>query len=400
MKECPVCKNKLSDDARFCLYCMTPLNEKQAIAALKPGFRRWLLPAILLVVAAVLLSVLWVIMMDGGSVPEKETQPPRLQAPESLVHSSGTTAPPQTSADPTQAYIDPNPQPVEGWWDGPAETGGPSAGTTPKATTPKNTTPDATTPKATTPKATTPKATTPKATTPKATPPKATTPKETTPKATTPKATTPKETTPKATTPKVTTAPTETTPLPPEVVGNGIPGSSGYRTSLSQSDPYEDFHQPFVPEPCGGMVYTLATPALMEDASYVNPGNEYVGVDVGSYTRSGIYNIPEGAGWMYDRGYQIVGIREYAFSGSDAVSVTFPPELRYIGPWVFCACDELAYVYLTGDRIRIHKNAFTPTVPRRYTVYLCCSAQCQDENGNYYKDIAGQYGVVWMEWNG
>ena len=41
MKQCPFCKAELEDEARFCLYCMTSLEEKQIIDPPKAVRRRW-----------------------------------------------------------------------------------------------------------------------------------------------------------------------------------------------------------------------------------------------------------------------------------------------------------------------------------------------------------------------
>ena len=186
--------------------------------------------------------------------------------------------------------------------------------------------------------------------------------------------------------------------LPIEVVGNGIPGSEGYRTSLSQADPYEDMNEPF--SELGDVDHNkLATADNMGDPNYVNPGDEYIVDYTTCRTRNGIYDMPAILD-SYGCGHKVVGIDRYAFWVSDAVKVIVSSDVRYIGAYAFDSCDELAYIYLTGDEVRFHKNAFSTSGSRKYRVYLYCSAQCQDGSGNYYKDIAGRYGLVWREWNG
>ncbi len=58
MKNCPYCKAKIEDDARFCLYCMRPLIEKEIIAPRVRRSHSWMIAvaiAVLLLAAAILL---------------------------------------------------------------------------------------------------------------------------------------------------------------------------------------------------------------------------------------------------------------------------------------------------------------------------------------------------------
>jgi len=60
MKKCPFCKADIEDNARFCLYCMKPLNEKEVIPPpqKKPQWWPFVLIAVLLIalLAAILLK--------------------------------------------------------------------------------------------------------------------------------------------------------------------------------------------------------------------------------------------------------------------------------------------------------------------------------------------------------
>ncbi len=53
MKKCPFCKAEIEENARFCLYCMTSLEDKQEIAIPKAKNKRWLV-----ILAAVLVFVI------------------------------------------------------------------------------------------------------------------------------------------------------------------------------------------------------------------------------------------------------------------------------------------------------------------------------------------------------
>ena len=68
MKICPKCKAEIHDDARFCLYCMTSFEEKQAIDSPKEKDRRWLYIAIAAVlVMIVILCTVFAFMNDDKS---------------------------------------------------------------------------------------------------------------------------------------------------------------------------------------------------------------------------------------------------------------------------------------------------------------------------------------------
>ena len=72
MKECPKCKAALEDNARFCLYCMTSLEEKEQILPSERKLPRW--PLVLLCV--LLLGVLLFLLIDPNTqVPEETAEP-------------------------------------------------------------------------------------------------------------------------------------------------------------------------------------------------------------------------------------------------------------------------------------------------------------------------------------
>ncbi len=72
MKKCPFCKADIEDNARFCLYCMKPLNEKETILPPQRKMLWWpfVLAAILLIV---LLSVLLFMPEAKVDLPAEST---------------------------------------------------------------------------------------------------------------------------------------------------------------------------------------------------------------------------------------------------------------------------------------------------------------------------------------
>ena len=74
MKKCPFCKADIEDNANFCLYCMTSLNEKTVVTASRKNGVLMILAAILLVVAAVAALFFMLPGNDDASKPQMELQ--------------------------------------------------------------------------------------------------------------------------------------------------------------------------------------------------------------------------------------------------------------------------------------------------------------------------------------
>ena len=84
MKKCPFCKADIEENARFCLYCMKPLNKKEVIESLQ-GKKRWWIWAV------VLIGVIGLALLLPGreSAPSAQTPIPTTEQ----------TTPPGTEAD-------------------------------------------------------------------------------------------------------------------------------------------------------------------------------------------------------------------------------------------------------------------------------------------------------------
>ena len=59
MKKCPKCKAEIQEEARFCLYCMTSLEEKQTVKIIDEQDKRWLIVAIVAVFIAIAFGILF-----------------------------------------------------------------------------------------------------------------------------------------------------------------------------------------------------------------------------------------------------------------------------------------------------------------------------------------------------
>lgn len=94
MKKCPFCGADLAEEAQFCLYCMTPLNEKEQILPAKRRPKGWLFAlGGVLHLTAVLLLLLW-----PRSTGEPNGSTMRKPTPSSAATSAGITTVPSTTA--------------------------------------------------------------------------------------------------------------------------------------------------------------------------------------------------------------------------------------------------------------------------------------------------------------
>ena len=100
MKKCPFCKAQIDESARFCLYCMTPLLDKEVTPPPHRKPRRWW--PVLVCVAVILLVLLFLLwgknVFGKNDTPspsgntQKTTAPPRNPTEESTLP-TGTTQP-------------------------------------------------------------------------------------------------------------------------------------------------------------------------------------------------------------------------------------------------------------------------------------------------------------------
>lgn len=114
----------------------------------------------------------------------------------------------------------------------------------------------------------------------------------------------------------------------------------------------------------------------------------------------GIYHIPA----TID-GKTVIAIEGHAFYNSGHAltikKIYIPSTLRTIWGSAFVDCYNLTDVYLYGKSIYIDPWAF-PTVDKRNgTLTLHCSSDCSNRDFRYYKNIASSYyDAEYVEWNG
>lgn len=356
MKQCPFCKAEIQENARFCLYCMKPLNEKEVIPPLRRKMVWW--PLIAGAVAVLLLVVL---LLLPGNKPESDTPTDEMNlaadqtetgdaSPAGSEAATGNQGSSQPSGNPGGNQVSGNPgnQQPSGDPGGNQPSGNPgdnqSSGN--QGGTTQNTTGTQTGQQS--PETTVPEATgdTQPAVTKDTQPARNTTPTETTTPVTTPAT-------------QGTTAPTEqetTAPTTP-------PAASAFTYRAARAG--DDFY-----------------------ANYQNSGSDIVITGIQQISASGVYDIPS-----YIDGKRVIAIVANAFSGSNARVVYVPATVKTIWNYAFAGCG-LTDIYFRGNAIYAQNMAF----PSGVTIH--CSAACSDRNYRYYKNSAGNYGAVWQEWNG
>lgn len=99
MKKCPFCGADLADEAQFCLYCMTPLKEKELITPAKRRPKGWLFVLGGVLLLAVVLLLLW--PRTGDATNEPAMQVTTVPTTATTLPTTGTTVPTTVTTVPT-----------------------------------------------------------------------------------------------------------------------------------------------------------------------------------------------------------------------------------------------------------------------------------------------------------
>ena len=109
MKLCPKCKAELDDSARFCLCCMTPLDEKEQIQPPLRKKRRW--PFVLVVCLVLCVASVAVIITTNSDNEQNDDTPSRTDTTITTANASTSTT---TKSDTTEeTTLAPNTPDVE-----------------------------------------------------------------------------------------------------------------------------------------------------------------------------------------------------------------------------------------------------------------------------------------------
>ena len=109
MKKCPFCRSEIQDQARFCLFCMKPLTDKESIDPIKPKKRLYFAVAVSIVLLLAAFLILWMLAQPEAPDTELPSQDgsTTLQVPSQAAPGQEETepsSPPETTdpADPSQ----------------------------------------------------------------------------------------------------------------------------------------------------------------------------------------------------------------------------------------------------------------------------------------------------------
>lgn len=349
MKKCPFCKAEIEENARFCLYCMTPLEEKQTIEKTEDKPRRWVYFLIASALALVVVGALILIIkgtaniqnLPGGTSSNiKADYENQLSALEPNDNSSSNTSskitvgkePSVTTGDNNSTYNS-------------SQTKLPNA-------------------------------------------------------------------TGKAQTTTGTTAELDNT-LNQNTANNNDKSnvnnqndSSDQTGSNSQIDGNDQSSEPNLDsseEPIGTPSYTYIT-ATTENTyppwyqTIYSPQNAVVITKVGG-------GIPDGGNYVIPEtidGKRVTAIMPSAFAdvASSVKSVTVPSKVKTIWTDAFKNCYNLTDLYIKSNSIEIYLDALPEASKRNGTLTFHCSKECMNYNFYYYRNIAGNFGAVYDEWNG
>lgn len=402
MKECPFCKAKIQENARFCLYCMKSLDEKQPVSP--PKRRR----SFLFIAGAVLLMVLLLVLSCcvGGAGGDKSPREAQGSTPDEAVMQDNSSAPTQWTEATEETVPVTEPQdPEQTEQADPVIPQDPTQPGTTRPVTPQN------------------------PTQPKPTQP--VTPEE-------PSPTAPSEPETSVTTTAQCTHRYQVTELAaPTCTAEGSSSytcdlcGDSYRETLSATGHSYQAATCVLPQVCTvcgstgsaalGHGYQNGACIRCEKADPGDPRNIYeyraaragdqltdgtwdpetdiVITGVKLVAENGVYEIPS-----YINGKRVVAIRPLAFSGTDARKVTLGCNIIYVSQNAFSGCYNISALYVRSDELYLSRSAFIPASNRNCTLKIYCSAQCtvdDDLKGEcYLKDIVRVYGGEFHEWNG
>ncbi len=341
IKKCPHCGAEIEEQARFCLYCMTSLDEKEALVPRTFQKRWWMIASAAFLALLLLAGGLWLALRPGPEPAPEKGEDASISQKEDL-----PTAPQQTPTD-----LPGTPQTDLSGADAPVSSGGgtPGAGATPGGNPAPST--GGTTPST--------------------------------------GGTTPST---GGTTPS-TGGTTPSTGSTPPSTGGTTPSTGGTEQAPEQIAP----QQPTV----SSAVFTYRDAKYGVDDYHVTANVDDCIVITGIKTPAadGIYRIPATIDGKTVIAIAPLGIYESGYAQT-VKAVYVPAQLRTIWDNAFTGCYNLTDIYLYGKSVYIG-DAFPAVSKRNGTLTIHCAYDCSNRDLRYYRNIAeSYYDARYEEWNG
>ena len=346
MKKCPFCKAEIEENARFCLYCMTSLEDKQEIAIPKRKNKRWLV-----VLAAVLVFVLVVfsICLALRKDSPKDISNGASSESQTLLENDSNT-----STNDTNTIVDNSAQ-------GNDLIAGSQSALSGESGTNQNS--------------------------PQSNPPANNENANNNPSA------------------NPTTGPANSGNPSTESTGSNIPttgnGGSNTTTSSGEQEKGENSPSDSIPEPSvSTATYVYRYAKYGDDFSVSTDLDDCVVITgVSTASSNGEYIIPETLG-----GKKVIAIMGLAFCDDNikhtVKKVVVPASVKTIWGNAFANCYNLTDIYFRGQSIYVEGNAFAAKTNRTGTLTIHCSYNCSDRNLRYYRNSASNYNALYEEWDG
>ena len=191
----------------------------------------------------------------------------------------------------------------------------------------------------------------------------------------------------------------------PSHSGTSSTHSSSKESSSSSKDESSSSTQSEVPPPPSKTeaVYiyrdAVATDCYPPGHAVYDVTDVIVITGVSSPSSDGIYVIPEKI-----NGKKVGAIMPSAFNdpaiSSTVKKVVIPATVRSIWQNAFSNCYNLTDIYIYSKVVEIYENSFADVSKRNGSLTIHCTRDCRNFEFYYYRNIAGNYGAAYKEWNG
>lgn len=368
MKKCPFCKSDIEDNARFCVFCMSSLQEKEVITTKIKKRWPYILAAFLLPVITILIVILALSKNDIGNTPDESYPQSEIITNNSeTISADNTTAvdkTPNNSSDTNNsvAHNDTEDKSTNEATVSNNENSSVQSDVTKPATKPAK-------------------------------------PQDTTTETDKTTDNTTTETT-DSTDNNNTTTDNSSSNADDNKNSNEQSNDTGSTNNSSNNQSANDNNTPTKTEAVYIYRDAVASDCYTEENMPAQPiTNVIVITGVSVAASDGIYDIPD----TID-GKKVGGIMPYAFCDS-AISQTVkkvivPNTVKTIWQNAFSSCYNLTDIYLRGRAIDIFETAFVSKNNRNGTLTIHCSSDCTNFNYYYYRNIAENYNAQYKQWNG